>query len=56
MMKINQIIREKHQHQKKRRMRYHPPLFYRFFQIKKIPSDAPIRIIGANRTKNHSNA
>lgn len=30
--------------------------FYTFFRVKKIPTIAPIRIIGANLTNSHSNA
>ena len=30
--------------------------FYPFFRVKKIPTIAPIKIIGANRTNSHSNA
>ena len=31
-------------------------LFYAFFRVKKIPTIAPIRTIGANLTNSHSNA
>lgn len=29
---------------------------YTFFRVEKIPTTAPIRVIGANLTNNHSNA